>query len=231
MTGPKEKERLGTGFSTIFEMLTSSLHTSLPGIVTSFDANERTISVQPTQRRQFKGEEESRILPIENDVPVNYPGSDEFALEFELKEGDEVLLITAERSLDEWMEEGGIVEVSDPRTFDLSDAVAVAGLTTKARSKAPIEAGISLRKTDDSVAVKVQDGIVTAKVGAMSFEVTDGNVKARPTGVVLDTDVQAYATLPVPAAPPGYVSLASHTHQVITAGAPSGTPIPTPGLP
>lgn len=231
MTGPKEREKLGVGFATIFNLLTSDLHTTLPGIVTSFNADERSISVQPVQRRQYKGEEESRILPIENDVPVNYPGSDEFALEFELKENDEVILITAERAIDTWLESGGVVEVDDPRKFDLSDAVAVAGFTTKARSKEPVEAGISLRKTDGTVAVKVQDGLITAKVNDMMFEVTDGNVKARPTGAALDTDVQAYATLPVPAAPAGYVSLASHTHQVITTGAPSGTPIPIPGLP
>jgi hypothetical protein len=232
VTGPKEQERLGNGFSTIFDLLMSDKHTNTPGLVVSFNAEERTISVQPVL---FRGETESRLLPIETDVPVNYPGSDEYELAFELKEGDKVLLVTSERSIDDWMASGEPVEPADPRRFDLSDAIAIAGLTTAAQSKAAVGPGITLRKADDTIALSILEDMVAVKAGDMTFEVTAGGVRAKPTGVTPAlADVEAYQPLVVtpPGVGPGYVSLVAHTHQVISVGAPTGLPIPTGlGLP
>ena len=61
-------------------------------------------------------------------VPVLFPRSRKAAVTFPLEKGDTVLLVFAERSLDEWIEKGGNkVSPEDPRRHDMSDAIAIPG--------------------------------------------------------------------------------------------------------
>jgi len=232
MVDVHEQEPGGKAFKTIFDLLTSNLHTSLPGIITKFDENERTCSVQPSLQRLYTGDEEATLLPEQEDVPVAYPGSREFYLEYKLSAGDEVLCIVSERALDHWLDLGGIVDPQSARRFSLSDIVVVAGMKSKVNIQGPVEDGIAMRNATGTVFVRVQSDIIVAEVNQMSFEVSTLGVKARPTLPIL-ADVQGYQPILVtpPGIGPGYVSLVNHTHQVTTIGAPTGLPIPIPGPP
>jgi hypothetical protein len=102
----------------------SNLHTAIPGIVDSYNPDTKTVDVTPALKRKLidTGEEIS-IQKIEG-VPVGYYQTNDFIFSFPLKEGDEVMLIVMERSIDQWLKKGGIVSPNDQRKFDLSDAVA-----------------------------------------------------------------------------------------------------------
>lgn len=103
------------------------LHVSMPGRVERYDASKQEASVQPLLQVAL-ADGGSATLPLINHVPVVWPRGGGAILSFPLQQGDTVLLVFSERSLDEWLQQGGDVAPADPRSHDLSDAVAIPGL-------------------------------------------------------------------------------------------------------
>ena len=99
------------------------LHTAMPGEIISFDPDEQVADIQPMIKRVMGGEIVN--LPVLKAVPVRFMKSGEFTITFPLAEGDEVELIFQERSIDTWLEQGGIVAPDDVRKHALSDAIAI----------------------------------------------------------------------------------------------------------
>ena len=113
------------------------VHTSLPGKVVSYDSATQTCTV--TCAVDFKyahpdsGEPVSYSPPAIANVPVAFPGAGDWSMTWPLTAGDDVLLVFAERGLDEWKSHGGGGhQPTDVRRFDLSDAVAIPGLRSPA---------------------------------------------------------------------------------------------------
>lgn len=104
----------------------SNVHTSLPGIIVSFDPVSNKASVQPALNKKFDTGE--MPMPILENVPIIFPSSGNFSMTFPINVGDYVLLIFSERSIDLWKSVGGQVTPNDPRKFSLSDAIAIPGL-------------------------------------------------------------------------------------------------------
>lgn len=109
------------------EAVTNQIHTALPGRIESYDHEKQKADVKPLLKRVYK-DGEVLDVPVVPSVPVVFPRGNSSSLTFPLKKGDGVLLVFAERSLDKWLSEGGIVAPDDPRKFDLTDAVAIPGL-------------------------------------------------------------------------------------------------------
>lgn len=109
---------------------TAKIHTSTKGIVISYDRVKQSATIQPVIESAFyDGEALVQYLPepIAN-VPVQFPGSNTFAITWELKAGDPVTLVFAERSLDEWKSTGKRDnKPQDFRRFDITDAQALPG--------------------------------------------------------------------------------------------------------
>jgi hypothetical protein len=236
MVDVRKREPAGKAIKTIFDLLTSNMHTCLPGIITEFNGDERTCSVQPAYERLYTGDEKTMLLPIQEDVPVQYPGSKEFYLEYELKPGDEVLCLVAERALEQWLELGGTVDPQSFRRFSLSDIVVVGGLKSKNNVQGPVGEGIALRNALGTVEARIVSDKITAKVNTTTVEIDTLGIKVKPD-LPVPTDVQAYQSVPVPLvlppggfAPIGYASLVNHIHQDGT-GLPTTLPIPIPGVP
>jgi hypothetical protein len=68
------------------------------------------------------------LHPIVEDVPVVYPGGGGFFFTFDILPGSYVLLLFAERSIENWANLGGIGDPQSTRKCDLSDAIAIPGL-------------------------------------------------------------------------------------------------------
>lgn len=100
----------------------ANVHTSLPGIIVSYDPSTNKAQVQPALNKNFTSGE--MPMPILQNVPIVFPKN----ITFPINAGDYVLLIFSERSLDLWKSVGGQVTPTDPRKFDLSDAMAIPGL-------------------------------------------------------------------------------------------------------
>lgn len=109
------------------------VHTSIPGEVVAFYPEKQMADVQPALKRKFaNGKIEP--LPVVTNVPVVYPRSSNSIIYFPLSKGDSVLMIFAERSIDRWAAQGGIVDPADVRKFHLSDAVCIPGPYSAAQS-------------------------------------------------------------------------------------------------
>jgi hypothetical protein len=104
----------------------NNVHTALPGIVKAYDPSTNKATIQPALNKNYlSGVIE---MPIMENVPVMFQSGVNFAINFPVTVGDYVLLIFCERSIDLWKSVGGQVTPTDPRKFNLSDAVAIPGL-------------------------------------------------------------------------------------------------------
>ncbi|RAL23047.1 hypothetical protein DL240_09175 [Lujinxingia litoralis] len=107
------------------------VHTSLPGVIESYDATTQTAEVRIPIRFSRRDPDTGERVPYEPpplpNVPIAWPagGGGAYSDTWPLQRGDEVWLSFAERSVDEWLlTEGELVTPADVRRFSLSDAVA-----------------------------------------------------------------------------------------------------------
>ena len=111
------------------------MHTGLVCKVVAFDAARRTVDVDPVVKQRYTDGTRAPIGILPN-IPIGYQSGGGFAVTFPIAVGDHVFVSFAERSIDEWLAQGGDeIEPRDLRRFSLSDGVAVAllespGLTT-----------------------------------------------------------------------------------------------------
>lgn len=114
--------------SEIYEM-----HTCMPATILVYDHTTQKATVQPVIRgRRFDPETETvshyKMAAIAN-VPVQFPQGTGFSITYPLTVGDPVLLVFAERSLDEWLLTATPDNLNqDFRRFDISDAIAIPGV-------------------------------------------------------------------------------------------------------
>jgi len=207
---------LDQAFSRIFAAMTSDLHTALPAQVVSFNSAEKTVSVQPVLKRLYEYSTKAENLPVIEDVPVVFPGSGEYWLTFDIEKDSYVLLIVAERSLETWLNQGGIVDPQQERRFDLSDAIAIPGLIPKPIAATPSIASGTMALTNrlgtngfklSATAAEMFFGANSVKVDATGVHITGltnilGNVIVTGTVTAIDFIV-------------GAITLLTHIHEVL----------------
>ncbi len=116
--------------SSAIESAAAGLHVSIPGEVESYDAATQTASIKPSLKRPLPTLDRVEFLdlPVLPRVPIVFPRAGPFFVSFPIVKGDRVLLVFADRSLDQWVDAGREGDPLDGRTHDLSDAVAIPGL-------------------------------------------------------------------------------------------------------
>lgn len=132
------------------------VHTSIPAIVISYNADERTITAQPAIQRVFsdgEGLEGATNLPPCVDVPVIFPMGGGYELTFPINAGDECLLMFSERCIDSWFGTGQPSEPADFRQHDLSDAIAYVGLRSLAKKQPAWTGGVELHGNGNYVRI------------------------------------------------------------------------------
>ncbi len=132
----------------------NDVHTAMPAVVVSYDATSQKANVQPQLQRKFKNDNLAINLPVITNVPVVFPRSGQAFISFPVKAGDQVMLIFSERSLDRWLDSGGIVDPADRRKFHLSDAVALPGLYPFSDTVAADPDDILIKNGDTELRVK-----------------------------------------------------------------------------
>jgi len=185
------KERMNDGEEAlrlfVESMLAASWH-ALPCTVQAVaftGAKRMTITAQPTVRvrvRQADGTLKFVQLPLLVDVPVVFPGGGGFTLTFPLAQGDECLVVFADRCIDGWWQSGGVQNPPEIRLHDLSDGFAIPGLRSKPRAVDYSSDHAALRNDDDTVHVALSGDTV---------HVTAPHVKVHG-GLSYQWDVQGY---------------------------------------
>lgn len=105
----------------------SGVHTCMPAQVDSYDPAKQKATVKPLLKRAY-ADGKYTVFPSITDVPVIFPRSGKASLTLPVNAGDTVMLVFAERSMDQWLIKGGEAETKLESQFDLSDAVAIPGL-------------------------------------------------------------------------------------------------------
>ncbi len=132
----------------------------MPGIVVSFDASKQTAVVQPAIKRIWV-EDGPLPLPQCVDVPVQFPRGGNFVLTFPIARGDEVLLCFSERAIDNWWDRGGVQEPAEVRSFDLSDAFAIPGVSSRPRFLGGVSTdACELRTLNGAVVLRLENGTI-----------------------------------------------------------------------
>ena len=119
---------LTEGFKTAINSMLSDIYTCLPGkIVRIANVKRRRISVRPELQKVFLDE---TVLdpPIIENVPLLFTGTSDAIVKFPINVGDKVLLMFAQRSIDNWLSKGDLTTPGSKRKFDLSDAFAIPGV-------------------------------------------------------------------------------------------------------
>lgn len=214
--------------------LQSRLWTALPGIVQSFDATKRTVSVQPTingRVRQKDGSFQSITMPVLLDCPVLFQGGGGVTATFPIKKGDECLVHFSARCIDGWFAKGGVQDAPEFRMHNLSDGFALVGVRSLPRKINVDTTNACLISDDAATFVKLdpngQTVAVTAPGGINLNSVTidssgnmviPGNADCKKT-VTGETQVVAGTGGTA-------VHLTTHQHPTAATGSPSA---PTPG--
>ncbi|MBG6243578.1 MAG: translation initiation factor IF-2 [Candidatus Symbiopectobacterium sp. Dall1.0] len=135
-------------------LINNQLRVAMPGIIRSFNPDAITAVVQPaicSIQTDNDGNNSSYDYPLLVDVPVVFPRGGGCTLTFPVKEGDECLLIFADRCIDFWWQSGGVQTSVDPRQHDLSDAFCIVGPQSQAQKISGISTGAAQLRSDDGI--------------------------------------------------------------------------------
>ena len=173
----------------------NEINTSYPGKIVSFNPEEQTAVVQIAMEGYFQDQytrnEKYTISPI-IDVPVHFPKAGGFSITMPVTEGDDCLLVFAQRGIDQWLYENkqeiGLVEDAHgaglQRMLDRTDALCFVGFST---IPAPITNfnpnDVELRNADSSqiISLKKNKDISLVTTANVDIEAADVNITASGT--------------------------------------------------
>src|SRR5690554_2913723 len=97
---------MASALSAYMANLLGVIHTALPAKIVSYDSKTHLAEVVPTVRMAMDNGVELE-LPKLKKVPVIFPSTRAFDIEFPVSKDDEVLLIFSEADLSAWIESKG----------------------------------------------------------------------------------------------------------------------------
>lgn len=203
--GPDIEERLLPRISfehRLTDRIFQKLRVAVPAIVQSFDpgppptisaviaTNELVITNQGGDTVDLQTQ--SLQLPVLSDVPILFPRGGGYNLTFPVQAGDEVLIVFSDTAIDDWMQSGGVNnnQVSQ-RRHNLSDAIAILGLSSAAKSMSGSYSASDCQLTSDdgSVAVSLSSGQITVAAATVTVNSTTANINASTANVTGTTKV------------------------------------------
>jgi hypothetical protein len=190
--------------------LGNTLNTSMPAKIISYNAATNRAVVKPVLPKRLASEE-----PLDSpqivEVPVVFPasGGGKASMTFPLKPGDGVMLSVQQRSLEGWLD-GRETMPDDPRQFDLSDSVAIAGCQPSGIVGDPDHVVLKFDKC--TVTLTNDNSVVVATEKANILVDKDGNITqtAQQAYTVTSNAITLGGPMGDRAAPPGNIQINSH---------------------
>lgn len=161
-------------YDSILKGAKQSVRVSMPGVIKSFDPESVTcvveVSIYIPKPESTEGKSIDRLAqdnvfyPLILDAPVIFPRGGGCTLTFPVKEGDECLVVFADRCIDFWWQSGGVQNGSRGRMHDYSDAFVIPGPQSQAKKIS----GIST----NSVELRSDDGFAKLSLNPASGEIS-----------------------------------------------------------
>lgn len=98
-------------------------HVNMPGEILSYDPTTKLATIQPHFNVTLSSGETEALAKLCN-VPIKFPQTHGFIIEWPISAGDLVDLVFSDQSLDTWILEGKAHDSLDCKIHDLSDATA-----------------------------------------------------------------------------------------------------------
>lgn len=150
------------------------LHTMAPGIVQKWYPDDEEVDIQITIKRKQDGKLVN--LPLLDHVPVRFFKCGSFAITSEIKVGDYLMVVFAERSNDIWLESGGVQDPADTRRHSLSDAYAIPFMYPQSEKIGNIgEDSLQIKTLDGSTILSIEKGGKVKIKGDLEVE---GDIKS-----------------------------------------------------
>lgn len=167
------------------------VYTSLPAVVvsnTDFESKQ-TIDVQPLIGRLWD-DKDYEDPPTIFKVPVIFPSAGGGILSFPIQIGDTVMLMFSQRDIENFQSSDGRLpqKPKTPRDHALTDAIAIAGLTTNTNHLRPNPKDVELKwtvagETQSRITLRENNDIDIATTGNLIATV-DGDTTVNSTGKI-----------------------------------------------
>jgi hypothetical protein len=146
------------------QSMLGEINTAMPGRIVSYDPATNRAVVQPSLPKMLA---DGTPLPAPTiaEVPVLWPAIGGAVFTMPVRPGDEVWLQFSQRSLDQWLG-GDDSAPNDPRSFDLSDAVAIPGLR---RDLPPVDPDAVVLQMGGA-AIRIEPGGLVRIIGNLMVE-------------------------------------------------------------
>lgn len=155
----------------------------LPGYVVAFDPETQLAQIQCSIQKVLLDTNTGVTIPIIENVPVHFPGNDEFYLWHEIKPDCEGLVLFSQRALDEWINSGSVKKPHDLRMFSEKDAIFIPGVRSKPGAITGFKnEGIGLSNYDG-------DSFIHVKESGIDIQTATLNITAQ-TNITGATDIQ-----------------------------------------
>lgn len=198
----------------------SEVYTSIPARVERVYHDKGLCDVQPVLQRTYTDGAVVN-LPVVSNVPIAFYRAGKAYVSLPLKVGDYVNLTFSQRSLDVWLNKGGIVDPGDPRKFSLADAIAYPGVY-------PITEPLTEPSSENLIIRNDQSKIVLKPDG--TIELVGSAIKALSDMIILSGqgDAVALASKVLTELNKIITAFNVHTHPYVNVATPSNT---SPSLP
>ena len=141
------------------------LRTILPAQVVAINLTRNTVDLQPVLQGKMANAESPYLLPVVNDVPIQYYGAGNFWVTFEPKVGDYCVLSVSDRSIEAWKKTGGIIDPKLNRHHDLTDSFAYFGINPFPDTIPSIQTDtLHLRTKDGTSGIKLKSDVIICDV-------------------------------------------------------------------
>ena len=139
-----------------------------PARVESFDYTHQKATVTPLLKRADLQGNQYGFTPIP-DVPVVFPAALNASVTFPLVAGDTVLLVFAERTLENWIETGAEAATDTVRMLETEDAIAIAGLFPNSHTSDAEADTLKIKYKNQTIKIKSDGSIEIGGTGIKSL--------------------------------------------------------------
>lgn len=175
------------GMKVCVENYLANMWKALPARVTSVNLVAQTIEAQPLIQAKVRQDDNSVVdvtLPLVINCPIVWPRAGGYALTFPVKQGDEVLIIFADRCIDQWWQTAEVSPQIDLRMHDLSDGFAILAPTSQPKRLSDVSStSVQLRNTANDCTISItDDGDVTiTATGSVNVNAQNASISAENT--------------------------------------------------
>jgi len=155
----KEYDEPTSWLNFCIKQMLKNIYTCLPANIKTYDASTKRAVVEISLNLVTTNDEELPY-PAIAEVPVIFPASSQYIIQFPLVEGDNVLVLFSQRGLSQFKETYTQSKPDDSGFFSLKDAVAIPGFGSLSNTPAQSDA-LTVQTVDGSTFMALKPGQIT----------------------------------------------------------------------